>query len=461
VLSAARPSPSRGRHSGELVEADVRPRAALGDEHLGRGSRLLAGQPPVADVAAERCLGCINIGDLSTSTRRLEVNRAPDPESRNALDDRAQAQGVERDVSELSIIVPTFKEVGNVEEVLRRVVDCLDGVDWELIFVDDDSPDGTVEKIRQLAQRDRRVRCVHRIGRRGLSSACIEGMLSSTAPVVAVMDADLQHDERLLRPMLNTLRNENLDLVVASRYAEGGSTGRWDESRTLISRAATRLSRLVLKADLRDPMSGFFMITHDTFLRCIRAGVTGIGFKILLDLFASSPQPLRFKELPYEFRGRFSGESKLDSSVAWEYFLLLLDKLFGRVVPIRFVAFSLVGGFGVLVHLAVLTVLFKGLSMSFLWSQVAATVVAMTSNFLLNNVLTYRDMRLRAWRLIKGWVLFGLVCSVGGLANVGIANYLFEREAFWVLSAVAGILVGAVWNYAVTAFYTWGMTPRA
>jgi dolichol-phosphate mannosyltransferase len=363
-------------------------------------------------------------------------------------------------MTELSIVVPTFNEAGNIKEVIRRVGDCLDLIKWELIFVDDDSPDGTAAIIREIAQVDPRVRCVHRIGRRGLSSACIEGILSSSAPVVAVMDADLQHDERLLRSMLNALRDENLDIVVGSRYVEGGGTGHWNESRALISRAATRLSRLVLKADLRDPMSGFFMITRDAFLKCVRAGVTGIGFKILLDLFASSPQPLRFKELPYVFRNRFSGESKLDTTVAWEYFVLLLDKLFGRVLPIRFIAFSLVGGFGILVHLAVLAVLFKGLSASFLWSQVWATFVAMTSNFILNNVLTYRDMRLRGWGLVKGWVLFVLVCSVGALANVGIATYLFQQDTFWVLSAIAGILVGAVWNYAVTAFYAWGKAQR-
>jgi dolichol-phosphate mannosyltransferase len=358
--------------------------------------------------------------------------------------------------ADLSIIIPTFKEVENVREVVDRVSATLKNERWELIFVDDNSPDGTPDKVRDIARMDPRVRCLQRIGRRGLSSACVEGMLASSAPIVAVMDADLQHDEKLLSPMLAALRQESLDIVVGSRYVEGGSVGKWNESRAFISRFATKLSRLVLKADLKDPMSGFFMMTHDAMLKCVKNGISGIGFKILLDLFASAPEPLRHKELPYEFRTRFAGTSKLDSMVAWEYFMMLLDKLCGGVVPARFIAFSLVGLVGVAVHLAVLSALFKGLSTTFIAGQVTATLVAMTSNFALNNLLTYRDMRLRGVKLLRGWISFAAASGVGALANVGIASYLFERDQFWLVSALAGIVVGAVWNYAVTAVYTWG-----
>jgi dolichol-phosphate mannosyltransferase len=359
--------------------------------------------------------------------------------------------------ADLSIVIPTFKEVENINELIRRVSSSLKGIRWEMIFVDDDSPDGTSQEVRRIGRMDPRIRCIQRIGRRGLSSACLEGMLASSAQYVAVMDADLQHDEALLASMLETMRHENLDLVVGSRYIQGGSIGQWAESRAVISRLATKLSRLVLKGELSDPMSGFFMIKHSVMLSCVKNRVSGIGFKILLDLFSSSPEPLRYKELPYDFRARFAGDSKLDTTVAWEYFMMLLDKLFGRVVPIRFIAFALVGGVGVFVHLAVLSVLFKGYSIPFIWSQIAATVVALTSNYVLNNFLTYRDMRLKGWRLVRGWLSFAVASSVGALANVGIADYLFERDhQFWVVSAVAGIVVGAVWNYAVTAVYTWG-----
>jgi len=356
---------------------------------------------------------------------------------------------------QLSVIVPTFNEVGNVSQLRDRIAEALSGVDWELIFVDDDSPDGTATTVREMAQGDRRVRCIQRIGRRGLSSACIEGMLASSAPVLAVIDADHQHDERLLPQMFALINGGDLDVVVGSRYAESGTIGDWDGSRATVSRFATRLSRFVLKADLHDPMSGFFMIRHDAFVACIRAGVSGVGFKILLDLFATSPVPLRYRELPYQFRNRLAGESKLDTNVAWEFFIMLLDKFMGGVVPIRFIAFSLVGGLGLVVHLIVLSALFKGAGTSFLWAQAGATMVAMTSNYVLNNLLTYRDLRLRGWGFIRGWFSFVLACSVGALANVGIADYLFHRDNFWVVSAIAGVLVGAVWNYAVTAVYTW------
>lgn len=357
----------------------------------------------------------------------------------------------------LSIVVPTFNEAGNIRELHRRVAACCEGIAWELIFVDDDSPDGTAHQVCALANEDPRVRVIHRIGRRGLSSACLEGIMASSAPVVAVMDADLQHDEALLPRMYGTLLEQtDLDIVVGSRYVDQGGIGNWDASRALVSRVATRLGSYVLKADLKDPMSGFFMIRRDAAIQCMRSGMAGIGFKILLDFFASSSRPLRFKELPYEFKARYSGESKLDATVAWEYLITLLNHLLGGVIPVRFIAFAMVGGLGVAVHLAVFTFLFKGQGSGFLFSQVVATLVAMTSNFCLNNILTYRDLRLRGWRLLTGWATFSVTCSVGAIANVGLSQWMYNREPdYWLISVLAGILVGAVWNYAVTSVYTW------
>lgn len=356
---------------------------------------------------------------------------------------------------QLSIIVPTFNEAGNVAELRDRVATALPGVDWELIFVDDDSLDGTTEVLLAMAQEDRRVRCMLRIGRRGLATACVEGMLAASSPFVAVMDADLQHDESCLPQMFEMLRNSDLDIVVGSRYVEQGSVGDWSDARALISRWATTLARSVLRADLRDPMSGFFMMRRESMLDCVRAGMSGVGFKILLDLFASSPSPLRFREVPYTFRARHAGESKLDSNVAWEYLLMLLDRLFRGWVPIRFLAFSMVGALGLGVHMVVLTVIFRGIGSSFVAAQTVATLVAMTFNFLLNNLLTYRDMRLRGWAMLRGWLSFVAACSIGGFANVGIAAYLFQHRGGWIVPAAAGVLVGAVWNYALTALYTW------
>jgi dolichol-phosphate mannosyltransferase len=363
---------------------------------------------------------------------------------------------------QLSIVVPTYNEVDNLIALRDSVAAALGDVAWELLIVDDDSPDGTAAAARQLAQSDPRVRCLHRIGRRGLVSACIEGMLASSAPLVAVMDGDLQHDERLLPRMLQMLdADPQLDIVVGSRYVEGGTVGAWNRSRALLSRWATQLSAVILKADVKDPMSGFFMIRHASALRSIRAGMSGVGFKVLLDLFASAPTPLRFRELPYRFRNRVAGQSKLDTVVAWEYVLMLLDRLLGGAVPIRFIAFSLVGAVGFAIHMTLLVTLFSGFAWSFSVAQTTATIAAMTSNFMLNNVLTYRDLRLRGWKVVSGWVSFLFACSVGIIANVGIAAWLYQQTpSLWIASAVAGVLIGAVWNYAITNLYIWNK-PRA
>jgi dolichol-phosphate mannosyltransferase len=356
--------------------------------------------------------------------------------------------------AELTVIVPTFNERDNIAPLVKKLEDVLAGIEWEAIFVDDDSPDGTAEQVRELSRRKPNIRCIHRVGRRGLSTACIEGALASSAPFLAVMDADLQHDEALLPAMLASLKGDDIDIVVGSRYVAGGGLGEWDKSRALISDFAGRLSRLVVKAELRDPMSGFFMIKQPAFEAALRQ-LSGQGFKILLDLFASSPKPLAFKELPYQFRNRIHGESKLDTMVAWEYILLLLDKLIGHIVPIRFALFAIIGGLGLVVHLLVLGTSYKIFHAEFALAQGLATLTAMTSNFFLNNWFTYRDRRLVGWKLLRGLVSFYIVCSVGAIGNIGIANYVFHADQSWWVAGVVGAVVGAVWNYATSSVFTW------
>jgi dolichol-phosphate mannosyltransferase len=355
---------------------------------------------------------------------------------------------------ELSVIIPTFNERDNVVELARRIEACLRDCAWELVYVDDDSPDGTAELVRQLAAKDSRIRCVQRLGRRGLSSACVEGMLASSAPYLAVMDGDLQHDEQLLPHMLAALKQNDIDMVVGSRYAPGGGTGDWGAARVRLSRFGMRLSRMLVPDTLSDPMSGFFMLRRPVFEGAMRK-LSNIGTKILMDLFASSPAPLRFKELPYSFRLRQAGVSKLDSLTAWEYAMLLLDKLFGHIVPVRFVAFCIVGALGVAVHFSILSALLHFAQAGFFTGQAIATVCTMTFNFSVNNVLTYRDKRLRGLRWLRGWLSFNIACSLGACMNVGLATYVDQITGIWYLAALAGISVGAIWNYAVTKRLTW------
>jgi dolichol-phosphate mannosyltransferase len=378
--------------------------------------------------------------------------------SQSAVQRVVEPQTAVQRAPELSIVVPTLNERENIVPLIERIEAALAGIDWEVIFVDDDSRDGTPEHVRSIGRRDPRVRCLQRIGRRGLSTACIEGILASASPYVAVMDADLQHDESILPSMLDALRDDSCDLVVGSRYVSGGGVGEWDSTRANISGLATRLSRIICKADIADPMSGFFMFKRPVFDAAVRK-LSGQGFKILLDLLASSPTPPRLKELPYEFRQRQFGESKLDTMVAWEFGMLLADKLVGHIVPVRFALFSFIGGTGVIVDLIVLWAGLNLAGMSFVAAQTAATAVAMTSNFFLNNLFTYRDQRLKGAKLIRGLVSFYVISTVGAAANIMLATNVYEGHAQFVgiayLASIAGIVVGSVWNYAVSSVFTW------
>ena len=354
---------------------------------------------------------------------------------------------------ELAVIIPTFNEAANVEKLLALLDDALRGIVWEAIFVDDDSADGTSELIRRIGLTNIRVRVLQRLGRRGLSTAVIEGMMATSAPVLAVIDADLQHDETVL-PRLYAAVKGGADLAVGSRYVGEGSVGEWDKRRHAASRGATLLAQRLLKTDLSDPMSGFFVISREA-LKASLPRISGGGFKILLDIVASAPAPLKIAELPYVFRTRTAGESKLDLMVTAEYLKLLADKAVGHVVPIRLLLFMLVGGIGVGIHLGLLGALLLTGAVSFAIAQAMAVWGAMTFNFALNNVFTYSDRRLRGVRLFTGLLSFYAVCMVGAAANVGVGTWIHGTDHSWWVAGIAGALIGAVWNFAASSAVTW------
>ncbi len=356
---------------------------------------------------------------------------------------------------ELCLVVPTYNEAANVDEVIRRVRQALAGVNWEIIFVDDDSPDGTADRVRVIARQDRRVRCIQRLGRRGLSGACVEGLLATAAPYLAVMDADLQHDETCLPRMIQLLRTGTVDLVVGSRYMTGGGVGEWNATRSSMSRLATRLSRLVNNQDVSDPMSGFFMMRREVLDASARSLMT-LGFKILLDLMATSPGRLRIAEVPYTLRLRSAGESKLDAVVLWEFGVLLADKLLGRYLPVRFLLTAALEGLGIAVHIATAWILLRLLGATFPVGQGLAALTALVFAYWVQNLLTYRAPKLRSWRWAGGLAGFILACSAGAVANVALATYLFENGTRWLPAVLAGVLVGMVWNFAIAHVYTWG-----
>jgi dolichol-phosphate mannosyltransferase len=355
---------------------------------------------------------------------------------------------------QLSVVVPTFNERDNVTTLYRRLETALTGIAWEVVFVDDNSPDGTWEVVRGLARQDSRVRCIRRIGRRGLSGACIEGILASSAPCAAVIDADLQHDETQLPKMLALLQTGNIDLVVGSRYIEGGSADSFNKQRAGASQLATEVAKRALRVEIADPMSGFFMVRRDRFEQ-LAPQLSTQGFKILLDLVATARGELRVQEIPYSFSSRLHGESKLDSMVALDFLGLVLAKLTHDVVSLRFLLFAMVGSIGVFVHFATLYIVLKGFDQPFAVAQGCGALLAMTSNFVLNNFLTYRDQRLRGFAILRGLLLFYLVCGVGLAANVGVAFSVYAQEPIWWLAGAAGALMGVVWNYAMSGLFVW------
>ena len=362
-------------------------------------------------------------------------------------------------MTELAIIVPTFNERDNVRPLLERLQKALAGVSYEVIFVDDDSPDGTAGLVREIAGAQAGVRLLHRIGRRGLASACLEGMLSSSAPVMAVMDADLQHDESILPEMLARIRTGKYDLAIGSRNIAGGGMGETAPRRVALSNLGLAVSKLIGKHALSDPMSGYFMVTRAFFEEVMRS-TTGVGFKIMLDLVASAKRPVRFTEVPYQFRKREAGASKLDLSIGIEYLYLVADKLIGRWLPIRFVLYCLVGALGLAVHMSILWLLFTRLGYRFENALLVAIAVALLANYSVNNILTYRERRLRGMAFVTGLVIYALACSVGNLSNYALAKLLVDRGVWWPLASVSGLAVGSVWNFAASSIFTWGTAGR-
>lgn len=370
---------------------------------------------------------------------------------------------------QLAVILPTYRERANIAPMVARLDAALQGVAWEAIFVDDNSPDGTADEARRIALEDPRIRVIERIGRRGLASAAIEGMCATAAPIVAVMDADQQHDPALLPQMLSAVEGGEYDLAYASRFAEGASTEAWGRpDRVKASGLANRIANKVTGVELTDPMSGYFMIRAET-LRADAHRLSGVGFKILLDILATVDRPLKVKEFPLHFAARAEGESKLDQTVVFEFLVGLYDKWLGRIIPTRFALFGTVGAMGVAVQLGALWVLLKLIagerfvygnwseSATFNTANTLAAIIAMTFNFVLNNELTYSDKRLRGFGpVLRGWAQFALTCSLGLLTNIGSAAVLKTIGFHAVVAVTVGIVLGSVWNFALSSRFVWG-----
>jgi dolichol-phosphate mannosyltransferase len=354
----------------------------------------------------------------------------------------------------LSVVVPTYRESANVPVLFERVKAALEGVPWEMIVVDDDSPDGTAEIAFSLAAADSRMRCLRRVNRSGLAGAVVEGWMASSADLVAVIDGDLQHDETILPEMYRALAGGLGNLAIGTRAV--------DERRGGLSPARQKLSdlgawffRRVTGTPVTDPMSGFFMIRRE-IVTGLAPRLSSDGFKILVDVLLSAGGDLKIVEIPYVFRERLRGQSKLTPLVGLDFLGLVAHHASGGILPIRFVLFALIGAIGLIVHVAALLALRHWLGPAdFNSAQLVATLVAMASNFILNNEITYRTYRYRGLNMIPGFAGFALGCSVGALANLDVASWLYTWNRTWWVAGLAGAILSVVWNYAVSTNLVW------
>lgn len=361
---------------------------------------------------------------------------------------------------ELSIVVPTYNERDNVHLMAEQLEAVLGPTGWELIFVDDASPDGTGDAVRQLARDDQRVRLILRHNRRGLSSAVVEGALAASADIVAVMDGDLQHDETVLPNMVDLIRSGEADLVSASRFlTEDGADGLSSAARVSLSNNGIRIANRVFGLNMSDPLTGFFVVRRSV-VRNALPELSELGFKVLMDIVVSSrPRPI-IREVPFKFRERQHGESKLDNRVLYDFFLFFLEKKVSSILPLpaRFLSFAMINSIGILVHLAVFAALTNTQVLGFSEAQLVATFVTMGFNYAANNEVTYSDRKLRGGKFYIGFIIFAALCSVGVFANVSVAA-IIHRDfpgLIALLPAAAGAMVTVVWNYVATTVFVWG-----
>ena len=354
----------------------------------------------------------------------------------------------------LSVVVPTYRESANLAVLFRRVEAALEGLPWEMIVVDDDSPDGTSEIAFALASSDPRMRCLRRVNRSGLAGAVVEGWMSSSADIVAVIDGDLQHDETILLKMYRALAAGEDDLAIGTRVADEHAGG-LSPARQMLSDLGAWFFRRIAGATVTDPMSGYFMIRREIVSR-LAPRLSPDGFKILADVILSAGGELKIVEIPYRFRKRVAGESKLTPLVGLDFLELVAHHASGGLLPIQFVLFALVGAVGLVVHVIALSAFRHWFGPAdFGSAQLAATLVAMASNFILNNEITYRTYRYRGMNMLAGFAGFALACSVGALANIDVASWLYQWNRTWWVAGMAGAVLSVVWNYAVSTNLIW------
>jgi dolichol-phosphate mannosyltransferase len=375
----------------------------------------------------------------------------------------------------LSVVTPTFNEAENVGPLIAAIHDALGDLHHEIIVVDDDSPDRTWEVAGDIAAVDPRVRVVRRFSDPGLSPAVMAGFGAARGSVLAVIDADLQHDERVLPEMVRRVTEGEADVVVGSRGSDDGSYGDWGSGRRFVSWVAAMIARIFLRVPTSDPMSGFFAMSRSTFER-LAPTINPQGFKILLEFIGQRRVRLRVSEVGYTFRNRLHGETKMSPSVIRSYLLAVVELRLGRQVKGQFVLYSLVGASGVLVNLAVFSVTDAidlgaveiGFGRPIRWSLLLGIAASIVWNFVLNNYFTFWERRFHRSRLVWGFVQFTVVSLLGVVVHVSVFQFLesvgwgdalLGQSASRIVHDGIGFLVALVSNYFLNINIIWRRRP--
>lgn len=352
----------------------------------------------------------------------------------------------------VSVVICTLDEHEAIGGVLDAVSADLAGVAHEIIVVDDSLDDATAQVVLARARVLQGIRLIRRDGAGGLASAAIAGWDAARGETLAVMDGDGQHDPRLIRRMLERMAEAPADVVVASRYLDDKGSG-LTGFRHWGSRAGVAVSSLLLGLRLADPLSGCFLMTR-AWYETVRPRLSGLGFKILIDVVASDRRRPRLLQVPTALRARVGGVSKLDLRVVFDLAALLVEKRTGGALSARMTQFLFVGLTGLLVHLMVLST-GRALGAPFWLGQSGAIFLAMSWNFMLNNGLTFRDRRLHGRALWQGLASFYLACLGGAAVSEVAGAGLHALDVPWYAAGVAGALLGAFWNYRAVQRLTW------
>ena len=358
----------------------------------------------------------------------------------------------------VSIVLPTHNEEKNITPIIQEIIERGNRYDIEIIVVDDNSNDNTANLIREFSKKDSKVRLISRIDRFGLSSAIKEGCLNARGDIIAVMDSDGQHEVKSVMEAVELLINNDNDLVVGSRFLGKSSIEGLSKTRKDGSTIANKIARLSLPKkykNLTDYLSGCFIFKRYSCIPLIKK-IDVNGFKFLYELLSLSRGRLYTLEIPLKFKPRQFGDSKLDIAVVWDFNISIIHSFVRRIIPRRAISFGLVGLSGVFVQLFVLYILIWLTNFSFINVLPFAVVCAACSNFLINNLLTFRNRRLTGASLWIGLIKFLMVSSLPVLANIGLASsFYFYISSNTFLSQIAGIIVVFIWNYAASSKLVW------